>query len=414
MEPKPSSPSRSSSSDQSSAFTSPSTTAEDTLSALDRLRQCFAQVPDARQTCKVDHRLDEVLMCAFCAVLCDADSYTDMEDFTETQLPWLRQFLVLEHGAPSHDVFRNVLMMVRPQQLLDILAHWCGSLQGLQVAIDGKTLRGTRDALGGRQRVHLLRAWVDAHSLSAAQVMCGEKSNELEAIPRLLESLELRGASVTIDAMGTHGHIAAQIHQAGADYVLALKANQKNALQEVRQAFGGTDKDHPREPGQPDLPSPPAFGAMVEETLEMSHGRCERRQYQLLGDLSWFDKSWKWEGLQAVGKVRREVQRDDDQAPQIEEHYFLCSFKDEVKRFASLVRGHWAVENRCHWVLDVTFREDHCQVRDRTAAHNLSILRELVLKVLRSLPGNLSLRRKRRRAALDPAFRSHILSSFHA
>lgn len=383
------------------------------LSVLNRLRSAFANLPDTRQPGKVCHRLDEVLMCAFCAVMCDADCFTDMADFTETQLPWLRQFLTLEHGAPSHDVFRNVLMMVQPQALLDILARWCGSLQGLQVAIDGKTLRGTHDAELGRHRVHLLRAWVDAHGLSAGQVLCHEKSNELEAIPRLLTSLELRGATVTLDAMGTQPAIAAQMDDAGADYVLALKANQKAALAAVQAAFGDSDAT-PLEPGEVRPPSPPPSGAVHTETLELSHGRCEHRHYQLLGELDWFHKSWKWQGLQAVGKVRREVQRSPAGAPLVEEHYFLCSFKEDVQRFASLVRGHWAVENRCHWVLDVTFGEDHCQVRDRTAAHNFSILRELVMKVLRDMPSKLSLRRQRRRAALDPSFRLQLLGALHA
>jgi predicted transposase YbfD/YdcC len=383
------------------------------LSALNRLRTAFANLPDTRQPGKVCHRLDEVLMCAFCAVMCDADCFTDMADFTETQLSWLRQFLPLEHGAPSHDVFRNVLMMVQPQALLDILARWCGSLQGLQVSIDGKTLRGTHDAELGRHRVHLLRAWVDAHGLSAGQVVCHEKSNELEAIPRLLASLELRGATVTLDAMGTQPAIAAQIDDAGADYVLALKANQKTALAAVQAAFGDSDNT-PLAPGEVRPPSPPPSGALHIETLELSHGRCEHRHYQLLGELDWFHKSWKWQGLQAVGKVRREVQRSHAGPPQLEDHYFLCSFKDDVQRFADLVRGHWAVENRCHWVLDVTFGEDHCQVRDRTAAHNFSILRELVMKVLRDMPSKLSLRRQRRRAALDPSFRLQLLGALHA
>lgn len=386
---------------------------ESDLSVLQRLRAAFAQLPDDRQTGKVLHRLDEVLMCSFCAVLCDADGFTDMEDFAETQLPWLRRFLTLEHGAPSHDVFRNVFMMLQPQTLLDILSQWCGSLQGLHVAIDGKTLRGTYDAELGRHRVHLLRAWVDAHGLSASQVVCEEKSNEVEAIPRLLAAMELRGATLTIDAMGTQTAIAAQIHEAGADYVLALKANQKNAMAAVQSAFGDK-REEPLAAGEPTLPSPPPQGAVRVETLELSHGRCERREYQLLGDLSSFDKSWKWEGLQAVGKVRREVQRGHDGPPHIEEHYFLCSFKDDIERFAKLVRGHWSVENRCHWVLDVTFNEDHCQVRDKTAAHNFSMVRELALKVLRDHPSKLSLRRKRRRAALDPTFRLQILGLLHA
>ena len=241
MEPKPSSPADLSESD---------------LSVLQRLRAAFAQLPDCRQPSKVLHRLDEVLMCSFCAVLCDADGFTDMEDFAESQLPWLRRFLTLEHGAPSHDVFRNVFMMLHPQTLLDILSQWCGSLQGLHVAVDGKTLRGTYDAELGRHRVHLLRAWVDAHSLSAGQVVCEEKSNEVEAIPRLLAAMDLRGASVTIDAMGTQTAIAAQIHEAGADYVLALKANQKNAMAAVQTAFGDKRKKT-LVAGEPTLPSPP-------------------------------------------------------------------------------------------------------------------------------------------------------------
>jgi len=383
------------------------------LGPLDRLREAFSQLPDTRQAGKVRHRLDEVLMCAFCAVLSDADSFTDMEDFTAAQLPWLRQFLVLEHGAPSHDVFRNVFMMVQPQAMLEILGRWCGALEGMHVAIDGKTLRGTHDAELGRHKVHLLRAWVDARSLSAAQVLCGEKSNEIEAIPRLLAAMCLDGATVTIDAIGTQPPIAAQIHAAGADYVLSLKANQRGALGAVKAAFGDA-RDAPPLPGEPPLASPPPEGALHTETLELSHGRCERRHYQLLGELGWFHKGWKWAGLQAVGKVRREVQRSMDGPPLIEEHYFLCSFKGDVGRFAALVRDHWAVENRCHWVLDVTFGEDHSQVRDRGAAHNFSILRELALKVLRDSPAKMSLRRKRKRAALDPNFRLQLLSAVHA
>jgi predicted transposase YbfD/YdcC len=383
------------------------------LSVLHRMRSAFSLIDDTRQKSKVLHRLDEVLVCSFCAILCDADCFTDMEDFAETQLPWLRSFLTLKHGAPSHDVFRNVFMMIKPQGMIDILSQWCGPLKDQHIAIDGKTLRGTYNAELGRHCVHLLRAWVDARSLSAAQVVCEEKSNEIEAIPRLLAALELSGATVTIDAMGTQTAIAAQIHDAGADYVLSLKANHKNALSALKAAFGDTPDPDPIL-GKPPESTPPPAGAVVVETLELSHGRCERREYQLLGDMECFDKSWKWQGLQALGKVQREVQRSHDGPPWIEEHYFLCSFKNDVKRFASLVRGHWSVENRCHWVLDVTFGEDHSHVRDKTAAHNFSIQRELAMQVLRDHPSKLSLRRKRRRASLDPNFRLELLGIIHA
>lgn len=370
---------------------------------LKSLQSRFAQVPDTRQPGKVLHRLDEVLMVALCAVICDCDSFTDMEDFAQTQLAWLRGFLVLEHGAPSHDVFRNVFLALRPQELLDILTGWCGELSGRHVAIDGKTLRGTHNAEQGRHLVHLLRAWVDECSLSAGQVVCGEKSNEIEAIPRLLGSLSLGGATVTIDAMGTQGAIAEQIHGAGADYVLALKANQKGAFQAVEAHF----KQQPQA-------SPASVRQHQSETLELSHGRCERRHHAITDQLDWFHKSWKWAGLQSVAEVRRSIQRNHE-SPLLEEvHYFLCSFKADVQRLARLVRGHWAVENRCHWVLDVTFREDHCQVRDQNGAHNLSILREMAMKALRNDPSKLSLRRKRRRAALDSNFRLLVLSALHA
>lgn len=369
---------------------------------LKSLQARFAQIADTRQRGKVLHRIDEVLMVALCAVICDGDGFTDMEDFAQTQLAWLRGFLVLEHGAPSHDVFRNVFLALRPQVLLDILTGWCGELTGRHVAIDGKTLRGTHNAEQGRHLVHLVRAWVDECSLSAGQVVCAEKSNEIEAIPRLLAALSLAGATVTIDAMGTQGAIAEQLHAAGADYVLALKANQKGAFQAVEAHFK-----------QPQA-SPASVREHQSETLELSHGRCERRHYAITDELGWFHKSWKWAGLQSVAEVRRSIQRNHD-SPLLEEvHYFLCSFKADAQRLARLVRGHWAVENRCHWVLDVTFREDHCQVRDQNGAHNLSILREMAMKALRDEPSKLSLRRKRRRAALDSNFRLLVLSALHA
>lgn len=371
--------------------------------ALQALRAKFSRLPDPRQAGKVLHRLDEVLLIAFCSTLCDGESYLDMEDFAQSQLVWLRTFLPLEHGAPSHDVFRNVLMGIAPQALLEVLTSWCGDLNGKHIAIDGKALRGTHSAEAGRYLVHLLRAWVDDYHLSAAQVVCEEKSNEIEAIPRLLGSLQLQGATVTIDAMGTQGPIAEQIIEAGADYVLALKANQPSALQAVSAHF--------KEAESADLKS---LWHRKSVTLELSHGRCEKREYTIVEDLGWYHKSWKWTGLQSVAQVRREVQRDYEGPPVEEVHYFLCSFKADVDRLASLVRGHWSVENRCHWVLDVTFGEDHCQVRDRNAAHNLTILREMVIATLHRHPAKISLRRKRKLASLDPDFRLQILALLHA
>ncbi len=168
------------------------------------------------------HRLDEMLMIALCCMLSDNDGFTDMEVFAQTQLPCLRTFLTLENGAPSHNVFRNLFMALRPATLVEIIRDWCTNLSGQHIAIDGKVLRGACDGATGRSMVHVLRAWVGAQSLSAGHVNCEQKSNELEALPRLLDALLLQGAIVSIAAMGTHSAIATQIHNSGADYVLAL------------------------------------------------------------------------------------------------------------------------------------------------------------------------------------------------
>lgn len=370
--------------------------------ALEALRSQLATIPDPRTRGRVRHRLDEVLIIALCSVLCDNDSFTGMEAFAQTQLDWLRTFLTLENGAPSHDVFRNVLMALKPGALEDILRQWSGDLGGKHIAIDGKALRGTYDAEAGRCQVHVMRAWVSDMGISAGQVTCGQKSNELEALPRLLEKLLLKDAIVTIDAMGCQKNIAEQIHNAGGGYVLTLKANQKNALAAVAGHFAQADEAAQAPPGH-----------TTHTTEELSHGRYEKRCHTQCTDLDWFHKSWLWEGIKSVVRVQRWSHRGSGQgsAELTEEtHYYLSSLEVPVEAMAGIIRGHWSVENRCHYVLDVTYGEDHCQVRDKNAAHNLSLLREMSAKALKDHPGKGSIRAKRKRAALDPAFRSQLLA----
>ena len=207
---------------------------------LELLRVRFAAVPDIRSAGHVLHAIDEVLIIALCSMLSDNDAFTDMEQFARSQMPWLRTFLPMPHGPPSHDVFRNVFMAIKPQALLLLMADWCGDLSSLQIMIDGKALRGTATAT--RQgMVHVLRAWVHEAGLSAGHAVCSEKSNELTALPQLLAMLELKGTLVSIDAMGTHPDIAAQIHEAGGGYLPALKANQKGAMDAVVAHFAELD-----------------------------------------------------------------------------------------------------------------------------------------------------------------------------
>jgi hypothetical protein len=216
-----------------SFLTSPS---PDQLVVVERLRARFAQLPDCRMPGRILHRIDEVVMIALCSILSDNDAFTDMEAFAKSQLPWLRTFLPLTSGAPSHDVFRNVFMALQPESLLAILSEWCGELNGRQVTIDGKALRGSDSAASGQKMVHVLRAWVSEAGISAGQVLCAEKSNELDALPRLLEALTLKGATVTIDAMGCHPHIAEQIHHAGGDYPANLIGRRRLVLQ-TRESY---------------------------------------------------------------------------------------------------------------------------------------------------------------------------------
>lgn len=388
------------------------------VSPLELLRARFATIPDPRQAGRVHHRLDEVLMIAFCSMLSDNDAFTDMEAFAQTQLPWLRTFLSLPHGPPSHDVFRNVFIALRPQAMLDILADWCGDLAGRQIKIDGKALRGSATVASKLAMVHVLRAWVHETGLSAGHVVCREKSNELDALPRLLALLELKDTLVSIDAMGTHPAIAEQIHEAGGDYLLALKANQKEALQAVEARFAQLDADAGFDAAAlaagivPGALLAPGTGPLTPgQSVALSHGRYEQRLCTVLDDLEFFHKSWKWAGIKTVIRLIRTTCRGPKRGElSVEIHYYLSSLAADEQRLAAHIRAHWEVES-FHHVLDLTFGEDHCQVRDRAAAHNLCILREMSAQTLRNHLPKQTIRAKRKRAALDPAFRADLLAS---
>ncbi len=371
-----------------------------------RLRQLFASLPDPRVIGRVLHPLPEVLLVALCAMLSDCEGFTDMGHFARSQLQWLRQFTPLRHGPPSHDVFRNVFLSLQPELLLEIMELWVGGLDGKQVTIDGKVSRGAKDSVTGKSTLHILRAWVSEASLSVGHEVCVEKSNELEALPRLLARLQLHGATVTIDAMGGHPDIAKQIQERGADYILALKANEKDAYQTVVTRFESLrrpeDQTHAQGGWQP--------GCEVSTTIEQNRGRYEKREVAVIRDMSWWPKSWKWAGLQSIICVRRETirQRHSAEKPTLEMHYYLSSSEAAAAELGRLIRNHWSVENQCHHLLDVTYHEDHCQVRDKIAAHNLTLMREISAKVLKTSPLKGSVRSKRKRCALDPTFRSEV------
>jgi predicted transposase YbfD/YdcC len=360
----------------------------------------FASLKDPRRTHRRLHHLQDLLVIALCAVIAGAQDWQQIETFGHKRLDWLRGLLELPHGIPSHDTFERVFDRLQPQAFHACFRRWVEAItHGLRlrhIAIDGKTLRGSGSTKLGP--LHLVSAWATEQKLSLGQVAVDGKSNEITAIPALLELLDLHGALVTIDAMGCQKAIAEQITARDGDYVLAVKDNQPTLHEDVHQVFvQGLEDDF----------------ADVEHrshtTTEQGHGRTETRRYHLVKvPEALARKHAAFAGLRTFGMVFSE--RRVGQGPTTAETRFYISSLDlKVKAFAEAVRGHWSIENELHWQLDVTFGEDRNRVQKRHGAENLALLRRLTLALLKAHPAKESLARKRFAAALDTTFLEEIL-----
>jgi predicted transposase YbfD/YdcC len=343
----------------------------------------LARVPDPRINRNKDHDLVDILVIAVCALLCAAETFNDMEDFGKAKRDWFRTFLKLRGGIPSHDTFNRVFAALKPEHFLECFLGWTQSVREAVaqevVALDGKALRR---ALNGDQSVkYVVSAWAEGNGLVLGQWKVADKSNEITAVPELLRVLELSGCIVTMDAMGCQKKIAKEIVEADADYVLALKGNQETAHEEVKTFLDQTvaEKQTLRPPGAKPLAAAARLAFL--ETVEKDHGRFEIRRYCQSDALDWFADLGKWEGLKSVGMV--ESVRELKGKTTIERRYFLSSLPLGVETFARAVRGHWGVENKLHWVLDVCFREDQSRARTGYAAENLATLRRLALNMLK-------------------------------
>jgi predicted transposase YbfD/YdcC len=343
----------------------------------------FENLTDPRVNRIKDHDLIDVLIIAVCALLCAGESFNDMEDFGKAKQDWFKTFLRLRNGIPSHDTFNRVFAALDPQEFLECFLTWTQSVReavGQEiVALDGKALRR---AIHQDQNIkYIVSAWAEGNGLVLGQLKVADKSNEITAVPHLLRVLELRGCIVTIDAMGCQKKIAREIIEADADYVLALKGNQETVHEEVKTFLDATlaEQRGPRLPGA--KLSRAAAGLATMETVEKDHGRLETRRYYQSVELDWFADRPQWEGLQSVGMV--EAIREIKGQRTVERRYYLSSLPLGVETFARAVRGHWGVENKLHWVLDVCFREDQSRARAGYAAENLATLRRLALNLLK-------------------------------
>ena len=362
----------------------------------------FSQIKDPRVERNKDHKLIDIIALAVCASVCGADSWTGIECFGKAKEPWLRTFLGLENGIPSHDTIGRVFALLEPGVFQACFQQWVSALQhnikGV-VAIDGKTIRRSHDSRKGKHAVHLVSAWASEMGISLGQVKVDDKSNEITAIPELLKLLQLNGCLVTIDAMGCQKEIARAVLDQGADYLLALKDNQKNLREDVEQEFAQAQED--------------GFKHMEHtyyKTVEKNHGRIETRQYWYTHDVGGLGSLEQWPKLNGMLLCRATRTLKDKSS--VEDRYFITSAThNDAQKMAESIRAHWGIENSLHWVLDVAFGEDQCRIRAKNADENMATLRKMVINAVKSDKSRKGgVRAKRLLAGWDENYLRNILN----
>lgn len=360
---------------------------------------CFDDVDDPRVERGQLHFLEDILVIAICAVIAGADGWNDMETFGRSRYDWLKTFLDLPNGIPTHDTFRRVISRLDPDQFATSFLRWTSSLMNRgeeeYIAVDGKTLRHSGDSSINQRPIHMVSAWATHNRLILAQLMVDQKSNEITAIPELLRALDLTNATVSIDAMGCQTAIAQQIVDQGGNYILRLKDNQPTLSSEVQDMFEQSVDN--------------GVAIEVYETHEQDHGRIERRRYSQLMNVEDISIHQAWPHLHSV--IMMETQRIDAHTISSETRYFIASSQKSVQDHAMIIRSHWGIENSVHWVLDVVFDEDASRIHMDHGPQNVAVLRHIALNLLRKeTTYKASIRTKRYRATLDQNYLLRVLN----
>jgi predicted transposase YbfD/YdcC len=364
----------------------------------------FSSITDPRIDRTKRHLLIDILTIAICSTICGAETWEEMELFGQAKQDWFKTFLELPSGIPSHDTFRRVLARIDPDQFRQCFLDWVRSAyeitQGQVVAIDGKFSRGSVDRRAGKGAINMVSAWAAENRLVLGQVKVAEKSNEITAIPELLDMLEISGCIVTIDAQGCQKEIASKIVDKEADYVLAVKGNQGNLYEDLVGYFDWALKDK--------------FGETAyttHETTDGGHGRIEVRRYYASRDISWLRNKEEWKGIESIAMVESERTVEGEETS-IERRYFISSLEAEAKELGKAIREHWGVENGLHWVLDVGFREDASRIRKDHGPENMATMRHIALNLLKQEKSlKVGIKSKRLKAGWDESYLLKVLGN---
>jgi predicted transposase YbfD/YdcC len=364
----------------------------------------FEPIDDPRKERKKLHKLIDIIFISICAVIANADSFVDIQRFGEAKKNWFKKYLELPNGIPSHDTFGRVFALLDPEKLKEYFLSWVkeimNSIDGEVIAIDGKTIRHSFDKVKEKNAIHIVSAWATENMIVLGQKKVNEKSNEITAIPDLLEILDIKNCIITIDAMGTQKDIAKKIVKKEADYVLALKGNQGTLCEDVKLFLDGIDNKNEME-----------IDYDYFKTIDKDHGRIEIRECFATADLDWLSQKDQWEKITTIFMIKSK--RIIEGKTTTETRYYISSLAASAEKNLNAVRKHWGVENSLHWSLDVSFREDESRIRKDNAPENFNLIRHMALNLLKQDKSlKVGITAKRKNAGWDEKYLMQILKSF--